>query len=209
MFTLSPLPYESDALEPYISQRMLELHHGKHHQSYVDKLNTAIANADTHAAGSADLGDLLQTSGGHLYNMAAQVWNHAFFWQCLRPDGGGEPPLPLRLALQNDFGSLNNFADFFRNAALEEFGSGWVWLAARPDGSLYVTSTTDAGNPLQNGESPLLTLDVWEHAYYLDYQNKRGDYIDAFLKHLVNWEFANKNLTEASRKAEEIEASMT
>lgn len=200
MFTLSPLPYATDALEPHISARTLEFHHGKHHKSYVDKLNAALDDLERDSLRSDDLLELVQSSDGHLYNMAAQVWNHTFYWHCLTPGGGGEPPLPLRLALENAFGSVNNFVDLFREAATGTFGSGWAWLVQRESGSLHVTSTPDAENPARRGDIPLLTLDVWEHAYYLDYQNRRGDYIDAFFSHLIDWQFVNANLIAARDK---------
>lgn len=191
MFTLSPLPYSTDALEPHISARTLELHHGKHHKSYVDKLNTALE--DEGREDEADLLDIIRSSEGHLFNMAAQVWNHAFYWQCLSPDGGGSPPGDLEDALRSEFGSLESFREAFSDAAASEFGSGWAWLARRPDGSLHVVNTSDAENPVTAGDTPLLTLDVWEHAYYLDYQNRRPDYIDAFFSHLLNWDFVAEN----------------
>ncbi len=196
MFTLSPLPYSTNALEPHIGATTLELHHGKHHKSYVDKLNKALKEQGRDK--DTDLLELVRTSEGHLFNMAAQAWNHEFYWQCLSPDGGGRPSENLEAALSGAFGSLESFRESFTDAAASEFGSGWAWLARRPDGSLHVVNTSDAENPVTAGDTPLLTLDVWEHAYYLDYQNRRAEYIDAFLSHLINWDFVEANLERSA-----------
>ena len=195
MFTLSPLPYDPRDLEPDIGARTLELHHDKHHGGYVEKLNKAIEGEDRYDG--LDLLDIVKTAEGHVFNMAAQVWNHQFYWDSLSPKGGGEPSPSLGSALERDFGSIDEFKKKFRAEALGEFGSGWVWLLLRDDGSMDVASTTDADNPAVNGDVPLLTLDVWEHAYYLDFQNRRAEYVDAFFDHLINWSFAEANLEEA------------
>jgi superoxide dismutase, Fe-Mn family len=190
-FTLPSLPYAKDALAPHVSARTLELHHGKHHQKYVDTANELTDGEHT----DGELETVILESDGKLFNQVAQVWNHTFLWSCMTPNGGGEPGGDLAEALSSAFGSVQAFRDEFTTAAKDQFGSGWAWLAH--DGSgLTVMSTSDADLPLKHGAKALLTLDVWEHAYYLDYQNARPDYIEAFLDHLVNWEFVAKNLSE-------------
>ncbi len=195
-FSLPKLPYPEDALAPTVGPRTVGIHYNKHHRGYVDKLNKAVENKPDE---EKSLEDLIQTAGGALYNHAAQVWNHTFYWQSMSPDGGGEPAGALKDALVEGFGSVAEFKDRFSEAAAGEFGSGWAWLVLDDRGRLRVTSSSDAENPLQKGHTPLLTLDVWEHAYYLDYQNERPRYIEGFLDRLIHWEFAAANLERARR----------
>jgi Fe-Mn family superoxide dismutase len=187
---LPKLPFEKNALAPHISEKTLEFHYGKHHAGYVTKLNAAI-DADSSLAGKA-LEDLIRTQKGGVFNNAAQVWNHTFYWNSLKPGGGGEPRGAIADAINKAFGSFGDFKNAFSAAAGGHFGSGWAWLVK--DGSgLAIVDTHDAGNPLTEGKTPVLTCDVWEHAYYLDYQNARPSYIEAWWN-LVNWDFANANL---------------
>jgi Fe-Mn family superoxide dismutase len=187
------LPYAANALEPHVSARTLEHHHGKHHKGYVDKLNNAIA-------GTAHEGQSLEAiitaahaaSDTGVFNNAAQSWNHTFLWSSMSPTGGGDPSGPLADAIVDRFGSVQRFRDEFKAAALAQFGSGWAWLV-RTDAGLDIVSTGNADTPLVHGVTPLLTLDVWEHAYYLDYQNKRDAYVDVFLTNLISWDFAAEN----------------
>jgi Fe-Mn family superoxide dismutase len=180
---LPKLPYALDALEPYISKRTIEFHYGKHHQAYVNNLNKLIVGTDFE---NASLDDIVRKSGGGIFNNGAQVWNHTFYWNCLKPQGGGEPTGPLADALLKSFGSFGEFKEKFSTAAATLFGSGWAWLIKKEDGSLAIVQESNAGNPLKNGATPLLTCDVWEHAYYLDKQNVRPDYIADFWK-LIDW----------------------
>ena len=188
-FTLPPLPYALDALSPHLSQETLELHHGKHHQSYVDKLNGLVVDK-----GDADLeAVILAAEPGGVFNNAAQHWNHSFYWQSMTPGGGGEPTGELAEAIARDFGAFDTFRAELADAAGTHFGSGWAWLVH--DGSrLAVTHTSDADLPLKHSQKALLTIDVWEHAYYVDYRNRRPDYVGAFLDHLVSWDFVAENL---------------
>jgi Fe-Mn family superoxide dismutase len=188
-FTLPPLPYSPDALQPHLSQETLELHHGKHHQKYVDTLNDLVDGRS-----DADLEDvILGADDEKVFDNAAQHWNHSFYWQCMSPDGGGAPSGELAEAIERDFGSYDAFRKELADEAETHFASGWAWLVH--DGSkLLVTSTHDADLPLKHGQKALLTIDVWEHAYYVDYRNKRPDYIEAFLQHLVSWDFVAQNL---------------
>jgi Fe-Mn family superoxide dismutase len=195
-FSLPPLPFAEDALEPYISARTIAFHYGKHHRGYVDKLNRVIQN--TPFVG-LPLPAIIQKTSGHsdytdIFNNAAQVWNHTFYWQSIKP-GGGPPQGKIAERIKNQFGDLTRFMGTFSAVATGRFGSGWAWLAETHDGALKILSTPNADNPLTQDLTPLLTLDVWEHAYYLDYQNRRTDYIEACLAHLVNWDFASENLT--------------
>lgn len=195
-FQLPPLPYQEDALEPHISGRTLSFHYGKHHQAYVTNLNNLIADTDL---ASKSLEDIIKATANNaekagIFNNAAQVWNHTFYWHSMKPNGGGEPRGSLGEKINKDFGSFAEFVTAFKQAGATQFGSGWAWLVLDKDGSLKVTKTPNADLPMVHGQKALLTCDVWEHAYYLDYQNKRPDYIDVFLKNLVNWEFAQKNL---------------
>ncbi|MFZ4562172.1 MAG: superoxide dismutase [Bacteroidales bacterium] len=180
---LPKLPYALDALEPYISKRTLEFHYGKHHQAYVNNLNKLIVGTEFE---NASLDDIVRKAGGGIFNNGAQVWNHTFYWNCLKPQGGGEPTGPFAEALLKSFGSFSEFKEKFSTAAATLFGSGWAWLIIKEDGSLGIVQESNAGNPLKNGATPLLTCDVWEHAYYLDKQNVRPDYIADFWK-LIDW----------------------
>jgi Fe-Mn family superoxide dismutase len=194
------LPYAADALEPHISRRTLEFHHGKHHKAYVDKLNAAIAGTEHEGRSLEAIIDASHKAANPgVFNNAAQAWNHTFLWNSMSPTGGGEPNGALAEAINARFGNLAGFREKFKAAALGQFGSGWTWLVRR-GGTLEIVSTGNAETPLTDGSTPLLTLDVWEHAYYLDYQNKRDAYIDAYLDRLINWAFAEHNY-EADRAA--------
>jgi Fe-Mn family superoxide dismutase len=193
--TLPELPYGKDALEPHISARTLEFHHGKHHKTYVDKTNGLIEGTDL---ADASLEEVIRQAAGDaskagLFNNAAQVWNHSFYWQCMKPDGGGAPSGAVAGKIETDFGSFEKFAEEFKNAGFTQFGSGWAWLVVK-DGKLEIMKTPNADTPLAHGIQALLTVDVWEHAYYLDYQNRRPDYLSAFVENLINWDFVNANL---------------
>jgi len=197
-FSLPDLPYSQDALEPHISARTLEFHHGKHHKAYIDKLNNLIAGTDL---GGKTLETIIsETSGDEsrsaIFNNAAQIWNHSFFWQCLTPNGGGSPTGKLASMIESSFGSLDNLLEELQNAGAAQFGSGWAWLVQKDDG-LAVTKTLNADNPLAHGQKALFTIDVWEHAYYLDYQNRRPDYLKTVLSRLINWDFVSSNLPSA------------
>jgi Fe-Mn family superoxide dismutase len=192
-FELPPLPYDTTALAPHISERTLDFHYGKHHQLYMKKLKAAIEGTPDE---QKTLEQLIKTCGGSIFNNAAQVWNHTFYWNSMSPQGGGAPGRTLAGFIERDFTSIDSFIERFSAAARGEFGSGWAWLVQRPDGRLDVINSSDAENPLQRGLKPLLTIDVWEHAYYLDYQNERAKYIQAFVKELINWDFAAANLGE-------------
>ncbi|MGE5546371.1 MAG: superoxide dismutase [Solirubrobacterales bacterium] len=195
-FELPPLPYAKDALEPHISARTLEFHHGKHHAAYVTNLNNLTKDSDL---ASKSLEEVIKAAAADLpakqgiFNNAAQVWNHTFFWHCMKKGGGGKPTGKLLARIEQDFGSYEKFAEEFKNAAVTQFGSGWAWLVEN-NGKLAITKTANADLPLAHGLKALLTVDVWEHAYYLDYQNRRPDFVQAFLDNLVNWEFVEKNL---------------
>ena len=194
--TLPELPYPKNALEPYISERTLEFHYGKHHNAYVTKLDGLIAGSDLE---SEDLETIVKRTAGDasrilIFNNAAQVWNHSFYWQCMKTGGGGTPSGELNAKIESDLGSLTNFIEEFKTAAATQFGSGWAWLLL-DEGRLKVTKTPNADTPLAYGQKALLTIDVWEHAYYLDYQNRRPDYINTFLEKLVNWDFVAANLS--------------
>ena len=189
-FDLPKLPYEKNALEPHISAETIEYHYGKHHQAYVTKLNAAIEGTDL---ADKSLNDLIKSASGGTFNNAAQVWNHSFYWNCLSPNGGGAPSGKVAHAINDSFGSFDKFKEAFTTAAGTLFGSGWAWLVKNGDGKLEIVQTKDAGNPMTDGHTPLLTCDVWEHAYYVDYRNARPKYIDAFWA-LVNWEFVENNL---------------
>jgi superoxide dismutase, Fe-Mn family len=193
-FELPPLPYPKDALEPHMSERTLSFHHGKHHQTYVNNLNGLIEGTPNENSSLEEI--ILAAEPGGLFNNAAQTWNHTFFWNCMTPGGGGEPDGDLRTAIEGSFGSVDDFLQTFTDKAKTLFGSGWTWLAKGDDG-LEVLQTKDADLPLKHGKTALLTIDVWEHAYYLDYQNARPAYIETWLGHLVNWEFAAENLAKS------------
>jgi len=193
-FSLPPLPYDKNALAPHISAETLEYHHGKHHQAYVTNLNKALEGKPEASKG---LEEVILASEGGVFNNAAQVWNHTFYWSCMKPNGGGQPTGELADAIKRDFGSFEKFGEEFANAAATQFGSGWAWLVLRKDKKLAVTKTGNADLPMKHGEKALLTIDVWEHAYYIDYRNQRPKYIETFLKSLVNWQFALENLKKA------------
>jgi Fe-Mn family superoxide dismutase len=189
-FTLPPLPYERTALAPHISAETLEFHYGKHHQAYVTNLNKLLEGKPESAK---PLEAIIMASEGPVFNNAAQVWNHTFYWSSMKPTGGGLPTGDLADAVRRDFGSLEKFTEDFAAAATTQFGSGWAWLVLGPDKKLAVTKTGNADLPMKHGQKALLTIDVWEHAYYIDYRNARPKYIETFLKSLVNWDFALKN----------------
>ncbi|QKT02819.1 superoxide dismutase [Fe] [Ectothiorhodospiraceae bacterium 2226] len=188
---LPELPYAKDALAPHMSAETLEFHHGKHHKTYVDTLNKLIQGTEFEDAPLETV--VKNAQPGPLFNNAAQVWNHTFFWQCLSPNGGGDPQGDLADAINRDFGSAQQFRDQFAERATKNFGSGWTWLVKRSDGTLAIEDTSNAGTPITKGIKPLLTVDVWEHAYYIDYRNARPEYLKHFWN-IVNWEFAAKNL---------------
>ena len=188
--TLPDLPYAKNALEPHISRETLEYHYGKHHNTYVEKLNGLIK--DTEWA-NASLEDVVRGSSGGVFNNAAQVWNHTFYWHCLSPNGGGAPSGKLAKAIDDAFGSFDKFKEQFSDKAVTLFGSGWAWLVKKPDGSLAIVQTGNAETPLTGDSKPLMTCDVWEHAYYIDYRNARPKYLEAFWN-LVNWDFVASNL---------------
>ena len=192
--TLPPLPFDKSALEPHISAKTFEFHHGKHHQAYVTKTNELIAGTPHEGKPLEDIivGSWKEKNQA-LFNNSAQVWNHTFFWNCLKPAGGGKPTGELAAQIEKDFGSYEKFAEEFKNAGVTQFGSGWAWLVADASGKLSVTKTPNAELPLVTGNTAILTCDVWEHAYYLDYQNRRPDFLTTFLEKLVNWEFAGSN----------------
>lgn len=187
---LPALPYAMDALEPVISKETLEFHYGKHHQAYVTKLNDAIKGTDLE---NVDLEEIVKTSEGGIFNNAAQVWNHTFYWNCMAPNAGGEPTGKIADAINDSFDSFDAFKEQFSQSAATLFGSGWAWLVQNKEGKLEITQEVNAGNPMTSGLKPLLTCDVWEHAYYVDYRNARPTYIESFWK-LVNWEFVNQQL---------------
>ena len=189
-FELPALPYEMNALEPHISKETLEFHYGKHHQTYVTKLNGLVPGTEFEGK---SLEDVVKTSSGGVFNNAAQIWNHTFYWNCLSPNGGGAPSGPIAAAIDAAFGSFDKFKEEFNTAAANNFGSGWTWLVKQADGSVAIVSTSNAATPLTDSTlTPLLTVDVWEHAYYIDYRNSRPNYLEAFWN-LINWDFANAN----------------
>ena len=188
-FTLPPLPYEMNALEPHISKETLEYHYGKHHQAYVNNLNNLIAGTEFE---SASLEEIIRKSSGGVFNNAAQVWNHTFYWNCLSPNGGGQPEGALAEAINAKWGGFDAFKEEFNKQAAANFGSGWTWLVKKGDGSVDIVNTSNAATPLTTSDVPLLTCDVWEHAYYIDYRNARPKYLENFWN-LVNWKFAAEN----------------
>jgi Fe-Mn family superoxide dismutase len=188
--TLPVLPYELNALEPHISKETLEYHYGKHHQTYVTNLNNLIKDS---AFAEMSLEGIIKQSSEGVFNNAAQVWNHSFYWNCLGPKGGGQPTGKLANAINGTFGSFDKFKEEFTKKAITTFGSGWAWLVKNSDGSLALVSTSNAGTPMTSNQTALLTCDVWEHAYYIDYRNARPKYVEAFWN-LVNWDFVAKNL---------------
>ena len=189
-FELPSLPYANDALAPYMSAETLDFHHGKHHQTYVTNLNNLIKDTLLQNSSLEEIvvKSAKETSMAGIFNNAGQHWNHILFWQCMKPNGGGAIPSELEKKLNEDFGSVDKFKEAFIQAGTTQFGSGWAWLAVN-NGKLVVTKSANASNPLVDGMKPILGCDVWEHSYYIDYRNKRPDYLKAFLDHLVNWEF--------------------
>src|SRR5690606_30991805 len=185
-FELPALPYDKNALEPHITAETLDYHYGKHHNAYVTNLNKL---TEGKPAASKSLEELIKTTEGGLFNNAAQVWNHTFYWHCMKPNGGGAPSGKLADAIKKDFGSFDEFKKQFVEAATTQFGSGWAWLVKGKDGKLKVTKTGNADCPIRSGDTPLLTIDVWEHAYYIDFRNARPKYIETFMDKLVNWDF--------------------
>jgi Fe-Mn family superoxide dismutase len=187
---LPALPYAQDALAPHISAETLEYHYGKHHKTYVDKLNGLIAGTENE---NKSLEEIIKSSSGGVFNNAAQVWNHTFYWNCLSPNGGSEPTGAVAEAINKQFGSFEEFKSAFTEKAVTNFGSGWTWLVKNADGSIELYNTSNAGTPMTEGKTALLTVDVWEHAYYIDYRNARPNYLGAFWN-LVNWDFVEQNL---------------
>lgn len=194
-FELPSLPYEKDALAPYMSSETLDFHHGKHHQTYVTNLNNLVKDSDMQDASLEDIvvKSYKDSSMAGIFNNAGQHWNHILFWQCMKPNGGGAMPSELENRINSDFGSVDQFKEAFVQAGTTQFGSGWAWLAI-DNGKLVVTKSANASNPLVDGMKPILGCDVWEHSYYIDYRNKRPDYLKAFLDNLVNWEFVASQL---------------
>lgn len=193
-FELPGLPYEIDALEPYISKKTLEFHHGKHHQAYITNLNNLITGTKFE---STDIETIIKVAEGPVFNNAAQVWNHTFYFESLKPWNNNTPKGPFVDVINASFGSVSFFKDTFTKSAGSLFGSGWIWLIRNPKGSMEIIRESNAGNPLRRGLVPLMTCDVWEHAYYLDYQNRRADYIESFWK-LINWELIEKRYNDAT-----------
>lgn len=200
-FTLPALPYDMTALEPHLSKETLEFHHGKHHNAYVTKLNELIAGTTME---SMSLEEIIRKTAGStdakevsIFNNAAQIWNHTFYWHCMTPNASGKPSGELLQRIEQEFGGYEKFVEQFKNAGITQFGSGWAWLILDKSGKLAIRKTPNADLPMAHGETALLTMDVWEHAYYIDYRNKRPDYIDSFLSNLVNWAFVAENLDKA------------
>lgn len=189
--TLPDLPYPENALEPHISAETLQFHYKKHHATYVDKLNGLIPGTEFE---TASLEDIIKKASGGIFNNGAQVWNHTFYWNCLSPNGGGAPSGDLASAIDQAFGSFDDFKARFSESAVNNFGSGWTWLVENSDGTLEIVNTSNAANPMTDGKQPLLTCDVWEHAYYIDYRNARPKYVEAFWN-LVNWDFVAQNFS--------------
>ena len=187
---LPALPYAIDALAPHISQETLEFHHGKHHATYVAKLNAAIPGTEFE---NKSLEEIIKSSSGPVFNNAAQIWNHTFYWNCLSPNGGGEPSGAVAEAINATFGSFADFQAQFNDKAVNNFGSSWTWLVKNADGSLEIVNTSNAGTPMTAGQTALLTVDLWEHAYYIDFRNVRPKYLEAFWQ-LANWNFVAENL---------------
>jgi Fe-Mn family superoxide dismutase len=189
-FKLPELPYANDALEPHISTETIEYHYGKHHRAYIDNLNRLMPGTEFE---KMSLEEIIQKSSGGIFNNAAQIWNHTFYWNSLSPEGGGEPAGELATLITKQFGSFVQFKEKFTKAAVTLFGSGWAWLVKNSDSSLSIEATSNAGTPLKEGKKVLLTCDVWEHAYYIDYRNARAKYVEEFWN-LINWDFVHKNL---------------
>ncbi|GJQ58982.1 MAG: superoxide dismutase [Candidatus Scalindua sp. AMX11] len=196
MITIPELPFTKDALEPYISSKTLDFHYGKHHNAYVANTNKLLEN---HVLRDKTLEEIIESTAGDssqvgLFNNAAQVWNHTFYWNSIKPKGGGKPTGKVADRINDDLGGYDKFVEAFQTAGAGQFGSGWAWLVENKDGKLEVTKTANADTPLAHGLKPVLTMDVWEHAYYLDYQNRRPDYMKGFIENLINWDFANSNI---------------
>ena len=191
-FELPPLPYEKSALAPHISEETLEYHYGKHHKTYVDKLNGLVPGTEFEGK---SLEDVVKSSSGGIFNNSAQIWNHTFYWHCLSPNGGGEASGAIASAIETAFGSFDKFKEAFTTSAINNFGSSWTWLVKKSDGSLEIVNTSNAATPLTDTSvTPLLTVDLWEHAYYIDHRNARPSYMNAFWS-LVNWDFVNENFS--------------
>ncbi|KAA0013159.1 superoxide dismutase [Fe] [Billgrantia pellis] len=190
-FELPALPFDKNALEPYISAETLEYHYGKHHQAYVNKLNELTEGTDD---ADKSLEEIIKSSSGGLFNQAAQVWNHTFYWHCLSPSGGGEPSGALAEAIAAKFGSFDTFKETFNANAVANFGSGWTWLVKTADGGVDIVNTSNADTPIAHGQTPLLTIDVWEHAYYIDYRNARPKYLENVWS-VLNWDFVAQNFS--------------
>ena len=189
--TLPKLPYAMDALQPHMSQETFEYHYGKHHQAYVTNLNNLIKGTEYE---NLELEAIIKKApAGGIYNNSAQVWNHTFFWNCMKPNGGGEPSGALADAIKAKWGSVDEFRKAFQTSAVGNFGSGWTWLVKKADGSVDIVNMGAAGTPLTTGDKALLTIDVWEHAYYIDYRNLRPKFVETFLNNMVNWKFAEAN----------------
>jgi Fe-Mn family superoxide dismutase len=193
---LPPLPYDKSALEPHLTAETLEFHHGKHHNAYVVNLNNLIKGTDLE---SKSLEEIIKASAGDaskagVFNNSAQIWNHTFYWNGMKPNGGGKPTGAIAAKIDTDLGGYDKFVELFKAAATTQFGSGWAWLVLNKDGKLEVTKTPNADLPMAHGQKALLTCDVWEHAYYIDFRNRRPDYVTTFLEKLVNWDFVNQNL---------------
>lgn len=193
--TLPQLPFEKDALAPYITANTLDFHYGKHHKAYVDNLNKLIEGTELAAKSLEEIIKIAAKDSAKtgIFNNAAQVWNHSFYWQCLKKAGGGAPTGAVAEKIKTTWGNFEKFADDLKNAGITQFGSGWAWLISEGN-DLKITKTANADTPIAHGQKPLLTIDVWEHAYYLDYQNRRPDYISAVIQNLINWDFVNANL---------------
>jgi len=193
--SLPELPYGKDALAPHISSNTLDFHYGKHHKAYVDNLNKLITSTDLAEKSLEEIIKITikDSAKAGIFNNAAQIWNHSFYWQCLKKSGGGSPTGAIAAKINAVWGSYDKFAEELKNAGVTQFGSGWAWLIL-DDGQLKITKTANADTPLAHGQKPLLTIDVWEHAYYLDYQNRRPDYLTAVIQNLINWDFVNANL---------------
>ena len=187
---LPQLPYAMDALAPHISKETFEFHYGKHHQAYVTNLNGLIKGTEFE---NASLEDIVRKSSGGVFNNAAQVWNHTFFWNSMKPAGGGKPSGALAAAIDKKWGNFDAFKEAFAKSAVGNFGSGWTWLVKKADGSVDIVNTSNAGSVLTTGDKALLTIDVWEHAYYIDFRNARPKFVETFLNSLANWDFASKN----------------
>ena len=197
-FELPPLPYPKDALAPHMSAQTLDFHYGKHHQAYVTTLNNLVKDSPL---ANESLENIIKATAkdeakAGIFNNAAQVWNHTFFWHCMKPNGGGKPTGDVAKQIDSAFGGFDKFKEEFKTAATTQFGSGWAWLIA-DGGKLKITKTPNAVDPLSLGQTALLTVDVWEHAYYLDFQNRRPDFVQTFIDHLINWDFVNANLGKA------------